>query len=161
MRTLVYKRTHNGDPDKLGHFGIYNCMGRIRSLRFEAVIGIGGLGSEAESNDIAGKINWIGIGAHKTWVGNMRDPIVTFDHFLDFGTQGPDLRTEAPNLAKRMYARGARIALDFSRQEQSEIDELLALARTAPASATISITTSKRRGHRRGGFACVSTHRCR
>jgi hypothetical protein len=32
MRTLIYKRTHTGDPDANGCFGIYDCMGRVRAL---------------------------------------------------------------------------------------------------------------------------------
>jgi len=44
MPTLVYKRTHNGDPDKdSGEFGCYNCMGRVRSLPFDSVIGVVGV----------------------------------------------------------------------------------------------------------------------
>ena len=39
MRTLIYKRTHPGDPDAKGRFGIYDCMGRVRAWDFEAVIG--------------------------------------------------------------------------------------------------------------------------
>jgi hypothetical protein len=44
MRTLVYKRTHNGDPDAEGRFGIHDCMGQVRSYGYEAVIGVGGVG---------------------------------------------------------------------------------------------------------------------
>jgi len=53
MRTLIYKRTHTGDPDANGCFGIYDCMGRVRALDFDAVIGIGGIGSEAQWAGIA------------------------------------------------------------------------------------------------------------
>jgi hypothetical protein len=38
MRTLIYKRTHTGDPDASGCFGIFDCMGRVRALDFDAVI---------------------------------------------------------------------------------------------------------------------------
>ena len=40
MQTLIYKRTHKGDPDKQGRFGIHDCMGRVRSRDFDAVIGM-------------------------------------------------------------------------------------------------------------------------
>lgn len=73
MRTLIYKRTHTGDPDASGCFGICDCMGRVRAMDFDAVIGIGGIGSEAKGAGIAGKITWIGIGAHKE-VGDGRGP---------------------------------------------------------------------------------------
>lgn len=46
MRILIYKRTHVGDPDDSGRFGLYNCMGRVRGYDFDAVIGVGGIGNE-------------------------------------------------------------------------------------------------------------------
>jgi hypothetical protein len=42
MNTLVYKRTHTGDPDESGIFGIHDCMGQVRGWNFGAVIGVGG-----------------------------------------------------------------------------------------------------------------------
>ena len=31
MRTLIYKRTHSGDPDPTsGRFGVRDCMGKVR-----------------------------------------------------------------------------------------------------------------------------------
>jgi hypothetical protein len=57
MKTLVYKRTHNGDPDVEGRFGIHDCMGQVRGYGFEAVIGVGGVGDEPEAWGIAGKLN--------------------------------------------------------------------------------------------------------
>ena len=65
VRTLVYKRTHPGDPNKRGHFGNEDCMGRVRSWDFDAVIGVGGIGSESSSHGLDYKINWVGIGARK------------------------------------------------------------------------------------------------
>jgi hypothetical protein len=147
MPTLLYKRTHNGDPDILGRFGCHDCMGRVRSLKFDSVIGVGGQGAEAKRNDIAGKVNWIGIGAHTTYVSGMVDPIVTFDHFLDYGTEGPDLCAEAPKLAKRMYVKKARVVLDFTPQERIEVERLLALAADASPSQGLigSVKKTKRR----------------
>ena len=114
MPTLVYKRTHNGDPDSLGRFGIRDCMGGVRSWAFDSVIGVGGQGAKAESNDIARKLNWIGVGAHKTYLLGMDDPVVTFDQFRDFGTDGPLLQSIAPNLARRIYEKRARAVMDFT-----------------------------------------------
>jgi hypothetical protein len=66
MRTLIYKRTHNGDPDpETGTFGNADCMGRVRGWNFDAVIGVGGIGREPELEGIAGKVTWVGIGPHK------------------------------------------------------------------------------------------------
>jgi hypothetical protein len=62
MRTLIYKRTHTGDPDPTtGVFGNHDCMGSVRGWQFDAVIGVGGVGREPKSHRIAGKLTWIGI----------------------------------------------------------------------------------------------------
>jgi hypothetical protein len=137
-RILIYKRTHNGDPDANGCFGVYDCMGSVRGRDFDAVIGIGGLGAEAQANDIAAKINWIGVKPHKTSKrgkrsSEWRGPLVTFDHFRDFGTEGRELRDGA--LAKRMYLRKARLLMvEMGDREWSEAMEILELAKDAPPS---------------------------
>ena len=137
MRTLIYKRTHDGDPDAKGQFGIQDCMGRVRNCAFEAVIGIGGIGHEATANRIDRKINWVGIGAQKHSLGNARGRLVTFDHFILFEGEGLDLWAVAPALANRMYAKRApRFVLfdDSSKAGQAEINRILALAKNAPPS---------------------------
>jgi hypothetical protein len=58
-----------------------------------------------------------------------------FDHFLYFGTEGPDLADVAPHLAWRMYENKARTVMTFSLQEQAEVDELLAWAEREPPSS--------------------------
>lgn len=136
MRTLVYKRTHHGDPDLAGQFGVYDCMGRVRAWNFEAVIGVGGIGSESMSYGLDGKVNWIGIGPHKRAAAGKRGPLVTFDRFLYLGADGPDFETLAPVLAHRIYSRNVRVVMKgFSAAEQAEVDKILALARNAPPSA--------------------------
>jgi len=65
MRILTYKRTHTGVPDFHGRFGNHGCMGRVRDFCFDAVIGVGGIGAEARSWDIAGKLTWIGVGPQR------------------------------------------------------------------------------------------------
>jgi hypothetical protein len=60
---LIYKRTHTGDPDSNGIFGIHECMGRVRSYEFDSVIGLGGEGREPVDSKIDKKITYIGIGA--------------------------------------------------------------------------------------------------
>lgn len=98
MRVLIYKRTHNGDPDRSGHFGIHDCMGSVRNHEFDAVVGVGGIGAEAQANGIDGQINWIGVGVHKAPLRGGRGPIITFDHFVEYGIDGPDFRSVAPHL---------------------------------------------------------------
>lgn len=135
MRVLVYKRTHNGDPDQYGCFGAHDCMGAVRHVDFDAVIGVGGIGPEARANKIAGKVNWIGIGPHKASVRGKRGPEVRFDHFLDLGTDGPKFRCLVPRLAKRMYSKNARYLLDgLSEKELREAINVLRLAKNAPPS---------------------------
>jgi hypothetical protein len=135
LRVLVYKRTHNGDPDESGCFGAHDCMGAVRDRDFDAVIGVGGVGREAQASGITGKINWIGIGPHKTPAPGMRGVAVTFDHFHDFGTTGPDFRSLAPTLAERMYANNIRHVMDdLSDLEYVEVEGILRLGEASPPS---------------------------
>jgi hypothetical protein len=97
MRALIYKRTHSGDPDpETGVFGNHDSMGTARTWSFDAVIGVGGIGREAQSEGIARKLTWVGIGPHKT--GEPSRPLVTFDHFLYYGEEGPLLDKKASAL---------------------------------------------------------------
>lgn len=134
MRVLVYKRTHNGDPDANGCFGAHDCMGTVRAREFDAVIGVGGIGPEAVSNGIDGQVNWVGIGPHKRPVRGKRGPEVLFDHFLYFGADGPDFRTLAPKLAARMYGENVRSVLCMSAVEQEEAEGVVRLAEGEPSS---------------------------
>lgn len=85
MRALIYKRTHTGDPDRFGRFGINDCMGGIRNLRFDAVISVGGIGAEPQSFGIAQKLTWIGIGPRRSSAGSgRRGDIITFDRSYNF-----------------------------------------------------------------------------
>jgi len=108
MRVLIYKRTHQGDPDGRGCFGIHECMGPVRAWDYDAVIGVGGIGREPQRAKIAGKVCWIGIGPLKGRVAGDGEPKVTFDHFVLFADDAPDFRDLAPTLAARMYDRNVR-----------------------------------------------------
>ncbi len=131
MRTLVYKRTHDGDPDEQGCFGINGCMGRVRGRSYDAVIGVGGIGAEPQREGIAAKLTWVGIGPHKT---EGPEPLVTFDHYLFFGPKGRPIRTLAPTLSEHIYGRNVRTLMTFTEQEQAEVDRILAMAKDAPPS---------------------------
>lgn len=114
MPTLIYKRTHNGDPDPhTGTFGNHDCMGRVRAWPFDAVIGVGGAGTEPVRWNIAGKVTWVGIGVHPGQPAgpDHRGPTVMFDHFLYLGEDGPLLADLAPNLAARMYGHNVRAVM--------------------------------------------------
>jgi hypothetical protein len=106
----------------------------MRSRAFDAVIGVGGIGAKARAEGIAGKLSWIGIGPHKSPTQG-RGPEVTFDHFIDFGTEGRQLVLVAPALAERMYSGRARHLLTgLSGREYEEAMAILELARDAPPS---------------------------
>lgn len=136
MRTLIYKRTHPGDPDAAGRFGISDCMGEVRTWDFEAVIGVGGIGAEPESHGLARKVNWIGIGPRKRPEAGKRGPVVTFDHFLLFGSDGPSFQALAPQLASRMYSKNVRLIMDrLGPGERREVRKLLDFAMDAPPSS--------------------------
>ena len=139
MPTLVYKRTHLGDPDSFGRFGCRDCMGRVRSWKFDSVIGIGGLSAEPRSFGIDGKVTWIGIGPHWT-PSRRRGPVVTFDHFLLLGTVGAPYIDVPELIAERM--RGVRALMRFTEDEQAEIDQLLNRARYSHASLARPVRTS-------------------
>ena len=135
MRTLVYKRTHKGDPDKSGLFGIRNCMGRVRGYKYDAVIGLGATTRMAVEDGIDGRINWIGIGPHYHQVAGIPDPVVTFDRFVLFdGDDAPIVKDVAKALARRFYSSNARILLEPTEEEQTEINEILKLAKRAKPS---------------------------
>jgi hypothetical protein len=68
LNTLIYKRTHIGDPDESGIFGVHDCMGQVRRWPFDAVIGVGGKNPWKDHKGIAYKINWIGLRPRKTEV---------------------------------------------------------------------------------------------
>lgn len=134
-RTLIYKRTHPGDPDRQGRFGIEDCMGQVRTWDFEAVIGVGGIGAEPRSHGIDRKVNWIGIGPHRIGAAR-RGPVLTFDRFCLFESNGPSFAGLAPRLAARLYSRNVRVVRDrLDDQERREVERILALARDAGPSA--------------------------
>jgi hypothetical protein len=139
MRTLIYKRTHSGDPDpRTGIFGNNDCMKSVRGWPFTAVKGIGGIGREPQNKGIAGKLTWVGVGAHKTCddSDHADRPLVTFDHFLYYGEEGPLLREMAPQLARRMYGKNVRVLMNsLSPKERREVEGILELARNAPRSS--------------------------
>jgi hypothetical protein len=163
MRTLVYKRTHPHDPDEQGCFGIEDCMGSVRAREFEAVIGVGGNGPEAQSHQINGKVNWIGIGAHKHKTPRgYRGPLVTFDHFILFEDAGPDFLQLAPRLAKRIYSTQGRCSfMHFDKIEQAELDRILTLAEAEPPSTWESsdLRHDKLNCQRDFGVACSKKER--
>jgi hypothetical protein len=128
MRLLLYKRTHTGDPDESGVFGIHDCMGRVRALNYDAVIGVGGVGAEPVRNGIDSKITWIGINPSFGPIFQ-RGPLVTFEHFLIFDQVGPAFSAWAPKTAKRFYERRARYVIleldELDPAEKSELSEVI------------------------------------
>ena len=137
MRTLIYKRTHSGDPDpETGEFGCNNCMGSVRGWGFDAVIGIGAIGPEASRNGIAGRLTWIGVGPRKS--GDPKSPRVTFDHFWYQGEDGPLLEEGYPALARRMYDGKVRhlkhSPSPATARLDREVQKILRLALAAPPS---------------------------
>jgi hypothetical protein len=156
-RILIYKRTHKGDPDRKGCFGIEDCMGKVRSYEFDAVIGVGGIGRMPRAQRISGKVNWIGLGSRKGRRQG-RGPLVMFDHFVLYEEKGPNFQSIAPALARRMYLRNARVLLNFTDTEKAEVARLLGLAKTAPPSSGVSLPRQSHCGSkRRCGHADISS----
>jgi hypothetical protein len=147
MRTLIYKRTHSGDPNYEGVFGSSDCMGRVRGWQYDAVIGIGGIGGEPKRRGIAGRLTWVGIGPHKIYEPNLHSPRVTFDHFWYLGERGPLLEVAYPALASRMYEKNVRVLIHSpstrtlfcehppaAGELDRDIKKILGLAKDAPSS---------------------------
>ncbi len=158
MRTLVYKRTHKGDPRKEGWFGVEDCMGRVRAWDFDAVVGVGGIGRWAKSGGISGKVNWIGISPRRRPFSDMRGPIVGFKHFVLFEEKGPRFRDIAPALARRLYRRKSPRFLfkNLNAAEETEVGRILRMARNAPASSKRSGRFLDCRRIRCGSGGCPS-----
>lgn len=122
MKVLLYKRTHTGDPNSAGIFGCYNCMGRVRSWKYDAVIGLGSLTPWKNSIGIAGKVTWIGV--HPTrFMGPYKDPQVQFERFILLNEKGPLFSVVAPTLAKRI--RMVRAMMTYSEAEYKEILDII------------------------------------
>jgi hypothetical protein len=150
IRTFIYKRTHEGDPSEDGRFGCFDCMGKLRNLGYDAVIGVGGIGASARRSGIAGIVSWIGVGPIRASVQGLRGDLVTFEEFRNFANELLDFRSYAPTLSNRLYSKyGPRFIFDdFNPREQSEIESLLALFETADHSRHRVIKT-RRRSHLR------------
>ncbi|MFZ2968854.1 MAG: hypothetical protein WA080_07360 [Sulfuricurvum sp.] len=136
---LIYKRTHKGDPDSQGIFGIHDCMGKVRNWNFDAVIGIGGNSPYKGDEGIKEKVNWIGIGASKNIVLG-KPPIITFDHFCLFEENGCSVQTIALNLYNYMYIDPHVRVVKSTSLNQTMYDEvlnILALAKDCHASKGI------------------------
>jgi hypothetical protein len=106
-------------------------MGAVRGWEYDAVIAVGAVSKEGKLDHIDGKVTWIGMGARKTPAAGYKGPLVTFDHFVYFGTEGPCLQDKAPHLAQRFYVNNARRLLQANKDEEKEIAVLLKLARSA------------------------------
>jgi hypothetical protein len=131
MRVLIYKRTHPFDPSTEGVFGCEDCMGAVRRRRFQAVIGVGGIGAEPRRWGIDRRLNWVGVGAHVSEIVPMgyRGPLVTFDRFLLLEDQGPMLGIIAPALAHHVFSVHRRVVMSdgLSAAIQRDIRRILAL----------------------------------
>jgi len=145
MQTFVYKRTHKRDPRDEGIFGCEDCMGRLRNIAFDSVIGIGGIRPWPDSRGIERKINWVGTGARQIgWYA--RGYLIAFDHFVLLDEKGPELRTIAPVLARLLLRQGARwvFSQKLTKIEQSEVRKILRLAENAPKSRKFKYALKKK-----------------
>ena len=136
---LIYKRTHIGDPDQEGIFGINECMGRVRSWEYDAVIGVGGKKPWQGSEQIACKINYIGLGVKK-YSANPKDgwPYVTFEKFCLYNEKDLFVKDIAPKLYEYMYEdANVRLVKSDSLPPDiyCEVRKILKLVENAPPSS--------------------------
>jgi len=107
-------------------------MGRVRDWNYRAVIGIGGIGDEPKSYNIAEKITWIGISPTKHPTKKDREPLVTFEKFCLYDANGPLVVDIAPYLHKYMLGKTHRRVVMGSLPTncpncQKEVDAILKL----------------------------------
>ena len=111
MKILIYRRTHKGDPDQQGRFGINGCMGGVRGYGYDAVIGVGGTGDEPRAEGLSLKVNWVGRYPRKRPNPvDPRGPLVSFlrGNFRLMEDRGPLLSDISPLLAEAVYGRQRR-----------------------------------------------------
>lgn len=138
---LIYKRTHKGDPDADGIFGIHNCMGSVRDREYGAVIGIGGKQPWKGSEEIGLRVNWVGIVPTKHSGSGRRASRVTFSKFCLYDEKGPFVKNIAPKLYKHMYVNAQRrvvMSSSLSAAVLGEVVEILKLADKCPPSKNFS-----------------------
>lgn len=135
MRVLIYKRTHTGDPDENGVFGIQDCMGKVRNWKFDAVIGIGGKAPWKGHEGIKYKINWVGL-APKEIGSTQRGKIVAFKHFELYEEKGKNIADNFPHLFTHMYSRRKRfdMSLVLPKQVFEEVTAIFDSIRNCPQS---------------------------
>ena len=155
LKVLVYRRTHTANPCQCGVFGIRDCMGKVRSWKYDAVIGIG---AKNAKDNMSYKLTWVGINPHKQnslTVGydkkckyrkckkantknQLRGSLVTFNHFCLMNENRPMLCDCAPLLYHHMFINKEirRQALSTSRPKdiQKEITNLVNQYRNCPSS---------------------------
>lgn len=142
MKVLIYKRTHKGDPDEEGIFGIQDCMGRVRNWDYEAVIGIGGKTSWKGDEGIKCRINWIGLGPKRiTPHPNRGINQIVFSNFELYEENGEDIAENYPNLFKYMYDSRKRFDMSSELPENvfEEIHKILNSIKDSPASKAYEI----------------------
>lgn len=128
---LIYKRTHTGDPNINGIFGINDCMKSVRDWEFDIVIGIGGTSPDKGNENIAKKINWIGIGANKNKIEKYENSVITFEKFYLYEEKGILLEDIAPNLANYIYSNNVRIvkSTSLNDEQKNEIKKILEITK--------------------------------
>jgi len=126
-KTLIYKRTHRGDPDDQAIFGVKDCMGKVRGWNFDSVIGVGGSKPDVGHEEIAQKVTWIGLGP-KIIGKTSRGPVLHFNWFRRYDEIGPLLEERAPRLFAHMFIdRHVRALLsqNLCAIERKEVEDLI------------------------------------
>jgi hypothetical protein len=141
-RILIYKRTHTGDPDYKGRFGINDCMGKVRNRNYDAVIGLGGKRPWKGFSKIAYRLNWVGINPIKHKCRDRRGKLVTFSKFFLYNEDGLFIKDIAPKLYQYLYVSSPyrRIVMSESLSEEAyhEAFNILESAHKYPISNPLS-----------------------
>lgn len=135
-RVFIYKMRVEDDPDPNCHWGVDNCMGKMRDWDYDAVIAVAGFNWEGNKSAVK-RIVWVGICPEKKPSEN--GTLVDFEVCRYFGENGP-LIEEWPSVSKRLFpteGKGARFFIaDQKSKEWPEVMELL--------KKTLALTSSRR-----------------
>lgn len=146
---LIYKRTHTGDPDSNGVFGIRDCMGKVRNRKYDAVIGIGSKRPWKKDINIALRVNWIGINPAKYGV-TKRGFRMIFSKFCLYDDKGLLVKDVAPTLYLHMYENPYRrvvMSSSLSLNAYSDVLKILELADNCPPSKKLDVSGYRNRNN--------------
>ncbi len=120
MRTLIYKRTRPAILMPRGVSAFTTAWAKSGSGTSKLSLEWVASALKPSAARVGRKVNWIGIRPRKRTAAGKRGPVVTFDHFHLFESDGPSFQELAPQLAHRMYSKNVRVVMVDTRRRNRE-----------------------------------------